>query len=97
MSRVNSDWSPLRMLMLIALAPALSRTTTAAGVEAVVGLVGVLQREGVDVDDDRHAAGLGDDAGVVGDLFLLRRDEQHFHRALARRRRCRGRESGSRG
>ena len=68
--------------MLIALAPAFSSTTTASGLEAVVDLVGVLQREGVDVDDDRHAAGLRDDAGVVGDLFLLRRDQQHVHRAL---------------
>ena len=68
--------------MLMALAPAFSRTTTALGFEAVVDLVGVLQREGVDVDDDRHAAGLRDDAGVVGNLFLLRRDEQDVHRAL---------------
>ena len=67
--------------MLMALAPALSSTTTASGLEAVVDLVGVLQREGVDVDDDRRAAGLRDDAGVVADLFLLRGDEQHFHAA----------------
>ena len=26
--------------------------------------------------------GLRDDAGVVGDFFFLRRDQQHFHRAL---------------
>ena len=42
--------------MLMALAPALSSTTTALGVEAVVDLVGVLQREGVDVDDHRRSA-----------------------------------------
>ena len=69
--------------MLVALAPALSRATTRAGLEAVVDFVGVLEREGVDVDDDRRAAGLGDDAGVVGDLVLLRRDQQHVHGALA--------------
>ena len=50
-------------------------------VEPVVDLVGVLQREGVDVDDDGRAAGLGDDAGVVGDLLLLRGDEEDVHRA----------------
>ena len=72
--------------MLVALAPALSSTTTAPGSIAVVDLVGVLQRERVDVDDDRGAAGLGDHAGVVGDLLLLRRDQQDVHRALARRR-----------
>ena len=55
----------------------------ARGLEAVVGFVGVLQREGVDVDDDRRAAGLRDDAGVVGDLVFLGRDQQHFHRPLA--------------
>ena len=67
--------------MLTALAPKLTSATTCARVEPVVDLVGVLQREGVDVDDDRRAAGLGDDAGVVGDLLLLRRDEEHVHRA----------------
>ena len=41
------------MLMLMALAPAFSRTTTSPAVETVVGLVGVLQRERVDVDNDR--------------------------------------------
>ena len=71
------------MLMLVALAPALSSTTTALGLDAVVDLVGVLQREGVDVDDHRGAPGLGDHAGVVGDLFLLRRDQQDVHRPLA--------------
>ena len=67
--------------MLMALAPAFSRTTTWPPLEAVVDLEGVLQRERVDVDDDRRAARLRDDAGVVADLFLLRRDEQHFHAA----------------
>ena len=69
--------------MLVALAPAFSSTTTASGLDAVVHLVGVLQREGVDVDDDRGAPGLGDHAGVVGDLLLLRGDQQHVHRRLA--------------
>ena len=55
-----------------------------AGLDAVVRFVGVLQREGVDIDDDRRAAGLGDDAGVVGDLLLLRRDQQHFHAGAGR-------------
>ena len=41
--------------MLIALAPALSSTATAPASSAVVGLVGVLEREGVDVDDDRRS------------------------------------------
>ena len=50
-------------------------------IEAVVDLVGVLEREGVDVDDDGLTAGLGDDARVVGDLLLLGRDQQHVHRA----------------
>ena len=43
--------------MLMPLAPALSSTTTLC-VEAVVGLEGVLEREGVDVDDDRGSASL---------------------------------------
>ena len=50
-------------------------------VEAVVHVEGVLQREGIDVDDDRRAARLRDDAGVVANLFLLGRHEQHFHAA----------------
>ena len=49
---------------------------------AVVGFVGVLQRESVDVDDHRDAARLADDARVVGDLLFLRGDEQDVHRAL---------------
>ena len=53
------------------------------GLDAVVHFEGVLQREGVDVDDDGGAAGLGDHAGVVGDLFLLRGDQQDVHRRLA--------------
>jgi hypothetical protein len=81
MSRVKTDWSPVRMLMFVALAPALSSTTTWRRLDAVVDFVGVLQREGVDVDDDRRAARLGDDARVVGDLLLLGRDQQHVHRA----------------
>ena len=52
------------------------------GLEAIIDLEGVLQRERVDVDDDRHAPGLRDDAGVVGDLFFLRGDEEHVHRPL---------------
>ena len=52
-----------------------------AGLEAVVGLVGVLQRERIDVDDDGVAARLRDHAGVVADLVFLRGDEQHFHAA----------------
>ena len=79
---MNTDCSLATMLMLMALAPAFSSTTTALGLEPVVQLVGVLQREGVDVDDDRRAARLRDDAGVVGNLFLLGGDQQHFHRAL---------------
>ena len=71
------------MLMLVALAPALSSTTTCARLDAVVDLEGVLQREGVDVDDHGGAAGLRDHAGVVGDLLLLRGDQQDVHRALA--------------
>ena len=50
--------------------------------EAVVGFERVLQREHVDVDDDGRLPGLRDHVGVVGDLVLLRRDEQHFHAAL---------------
>ena len=83
MSRVKSDWSPLTMLTLMALAPAFRSTVTAPESTPVVGLEGVLEREGIDVDHDRRAAGLGDDARVVGDLVLLRRDEQHVHAALA--------------
>ena len=71
--------------MLVALAPALSSTTTALRFDAVIDFVGVLEREGVDVDDHRGAPGLGDHAGVVGNLFLLRRDEQDVHRPLAAR------------
>ena len=82
MSRVKTDWPFAMMLMLIALAPALSSTTTAFGLESVIQLVGVLQREGIDVDHHRRPPRLGDDAGVVGDLFLLGGDEEHFHRAL---------------
>jgi hypothetical protein len=58
-----------------------------AGFQPVVDLVGVLQREGVDIHDYRQASGLGDDAGIVGDLFLLRRHQQDVHgarRLLAR-------------
>ena len=72
--------------MLVALAPALSSTTTCARLDAVVHFEGVLQREGVDVDDHGGAPGLRDHAGVVGDLFLLRGDQQDVHRRLARRR-----------
>ena len=67
--------------MLIALAPALSEHHDLLRVEPVVHLEGVLQGEGVDVDDDRRAAGLGDHAGVVADLLFLGGDEQHFHAA----------------
>ena len=82
--------------MLVALAPALSSTTTASGVGAVVGLVGVLEREGVDVDDHRGAPGLADHAGVVGNLLVLRGDQQDVHgRLAAGSAGCRG--SGSRG
>ena len=63
--------------------PDVDQRDDAPGVDAVVGLVGVLQREGVDVDHHRQAAGLADHAGVVGDLVLLRRHQQHVHRALA--------------
>jgi hypothetical protein len=50
-----------------------------ARVQAVVGVVGVLQREGVDVDDDRRASRLRDDARVVRNLLFLGGDEKHFH------------------
>src|SRR4029453_14201457 len=36
----------------------------------------------IDVDDDWHAARLGDDAGVIGNLVLLGRDQQDFHRTV---------------
>ena len=49
------------------------------GVETVVHLVGVLEREGVHVHDHRHPTGLRDDAGIVRDLFFLGRDEQDVH------------------
>ena len=68
--------------MLIALAPGIEEDDHRARVETVVDLVGVLQCERVHVDQDRHAARLGDHAGVVGNLFLLGRHEQHFHRAV---------------
>ena len=54
--------------------------------DAVVHFEGVLQREGVDVDDHRAAPGLRDHAGVVGDLFLLRGDQQDVHGGLPRQR-----------
>ena len=83
------------MLILVALAPALSSATTAPGFDAVVDFVGVLKREGVDVDDHGGPARLGDHPGVVGNLFLLRGDQEDVHRRLAARRRpCR--QSGSR-
>ena len=81
--------------MLVALAPTFEQHDDGAGLDAVVDFVGVLEREGVDVDHDRRAAGLRDDAGVVGDLLVLRGDEQHVHGALAAGVAARG--SGSRG
>ena len=54
-----------------------------ARLDSVIDLVRVLQREGVDVDDDRRAARLRDHARVVGDLLFLRRHEEDVHRALA--------------
>ena len=69
--------------MLVALAPAFRSTTTASGFGAVVHFVGVLKSERVHVNDHRDAAGLADDARVVGDLLFLRGHEQDFHRALA--------------
>ena len=83
MSRVKTDWSPLQDVDVGRARAGVEQHDDGAGLDAVVDLVGVLQREGVDVDDDRGAAGLGDDAGVVGDLFLLRRDQQDVHRPLA--------------
>ena len=55
----------------------------AAGLDRVVGLVGVLEGEGVHVHEDRRLAGLGDDARVVGDLVLLDGDQQDVHRLAA--------------
>ena len=49
--------------------------------EAIVGLECVLQREGIHVHHHRGAPRAGDDAGVVADLFLLCRDQQHVHAA----------------
>ncbi len=55
----------------------------AGGVETVIHLERVLQREGIDVHDEGRLAGLGDDARIRGDLVFLRGDEQHVHAALA--------------
>ena len=83
MSRVKTDWSPLEDVDVGRAGAGVEQHDHRVGVDAVVDLVGVLEREGVDVDDHRGAPGLGDHAGVVGDLLFLRGDQQHVHRPLA--------------
>ena len=83
---MKTDCAPLQDVDVGGAGAGVQQGDDAAGLEAVVGLVGVLQGEGVDVHDDRRAPGLGDDAGVVADLVLLRRHQQHVHGALRRRR-----------
>ena len=82
-SRVKTDCSPVQDVDVGRARAGVQQGDNLARLKAVVDLVGVLQREGIDVHDDRRAARLGDDAGVVGDLLLLRRHEQHVHRRLA--------------
>jgi len=46
--------------------------------------IGLAERFGLQeqsADDERRAASLRDDPGVVADLFFLRRDQEHFHAA----------------
>ncbi len=53
-------------------------------IEVVVRLVGVLEREGVDVDQHRHLARLADHRDVVVDLVPLDRHQEDFHVLPAR-------------
>ena len=57
----------------------------AARLDRVVGLVGVLEGEGVHVHERRGLPHLRDDARVVADLVLLDGHEQDVHRLAARR------------
>ena len=79
MSRLKIEVAPLMMLMFMIEAPDVQQRDHAAGVDAVVDLVAVLEGEDVDVHDLRRLAGLADGRGVVADLVLLDRDQQHVH------------------
>ncbi len=55
-----------------------------AGIGVVVQLVAVLQREGVDIHDRRRLAGLRQHVGVIQNLVLLHRHQQHVHLRIQR-------------
>ena len=75
MSRQKIEVAPERTLTFVTEAPTLTSARTFRVVDRVVHLVGVLEREGVDVDEHRDLAGLADHRRVVVDLFLLHGDE----------------------
>ena len=67
------------MCMFMTLAPILQQGDGLAGIGIVVGLVAILERKSVNIDDRGVLPGLGNHVGVVQDLVFLNRHEQNVH------------------
>jgi hypothetical protein len=82
-SRVKTDWSPWKDVDVDRAGARIQQDDRLARLDAVVDLEGVLQGEGIDVNDDGRAASLCDHPGVISDLLLLGRHQEDVHRVAA--------------